>query len=253
MTTETALHALGVRPDTLTPAEREQLDDRGYLMLPGILSAEQVRALAARLEQLAEEEGERAGWETHQERGAVRLSDLVNKDPMFDIACTHPRVLAAVHHVIPGELKLSSLNSRAALPGQGSQHLHADWEEPVSPGDYRVCNTFWLLSDFTPENGATRVVPGTHRSGRLPKDEMPDPGATHPREVLLLAPAGTVVVVNSHLWHGGTLNRTNGRRLAFHGYFCRRDCEPQTDQRRFLRPETHARLTPAARYILDVN
>ncbi len=127
---------------------------------------------------------------------------------MFDICFTHPRVLAAIARVLGGEFRLSSLNSRAVLPGQGLQGLHADWSGPVAPGDYYVCNSIWLLDDFTAENGATRVVPGSHRSGKAAHEVMDDPAATHPEEILLIAPAGTVVIFNSHVWHGGTRNTT---------------------------------------------
>jgi ectoine hydroxylase-related dioxygenase (phytanoyl-CoA dioxygenase family) len=253
VTTAEALHALGVRSDTLSPKERRQLDEEGYLLLPGILTPAQVAAFSARLEALVEEEGEQAGSETHQERGSIRLSDLINKDPMFEVCLTHPRVLAAIAQVIRGEIRFSSLNSRAALPGQGGQHLHADWDGGTAPGEYLVCNSIWLMDDFTERNGATRVVPRTHRSGRTPQEALPDAGAPHPDEVKLIAPAGSVAVWNGHLWHGGTRNATERRRLALHSYFCRRDQEPQTDQRRYLRPETRARLSPAARYLLDVD
>lgn len=247
-----ALDALGVHEDTLTAAEREALDRDGFLPLPGILSAEQIAAINARLDALLAEEGERAGTEVHREAGTDRLSDLVNKDPIFEICFTHPRVLAGIAHVLQGDLKLSSLNSRAALPGEGLQALHADWGAAVAPGEYQVCNSIWLLDDFTAENGATRVVPGSHRKGTLPRDELPDPRAPHPDERKLLAPAGTVVIFNSHVWHGGTLNTTSQRRRALHSYFCRRAQPQQLDQRRYIRPETAARLSPAARTILDV-
>jgi ectoine hydroxylase-related dioxygenase (phytanoyl-CoA dioxygenase family) len=171
---------------------------------------------------------------------------------MFEICFTHPRVLAAISHVLGGEFKLSSLNSRASLPGQGLQEMHPDWHGPVEPGDYYVCNSIWLLDDFTEQNGATRVVPGSHRSGKVPRDVMKDPKDPHPDEVKLLAPAGTVVVFNSHTWHGGTLNTSQNRRRAMHSYFCRRDQQQQLDQRKYIRPETYNRLSEAARYILDV-
>lgn len=252
MTIQEALHTLGVRDDTLTLAEKDHLDRDGYLPLPGILTPEQVAAFNKRLAELLAEEGTEAGKEVHQEAGTDRLSDLVNKDPIFEVCFTHPRVLAAISHVLKGDLKLSSLNARAALPGQGLQGLHADWGGPVKPGDFYVCNSIWLLDDFTEDNGATRVVPGSHSSGKTPRDEMDDPGAPHPREKMLLAPAGTVVVFNSHTWHGGTLNRTDKPRRAMHSYFTRRDQTQQLDQKKYLRPETRARLSEAARVILDV-
>jgi ectoine hydroxylase-related dioxygenase (phytanoyl-CoA dioxygenase family) len=252
MDIKTALAALGVRGDTLTQAQRDALDHDGFLPLPDILTEQQIAAFRARLDELVVQEGDEAGKEVHQEAGTDRLSDLVNKSAIFEVCFTHPRVLAAIAHILRGEFKLSSLNARSALPGQGLQALHADWGRAVEPGDYVVCNSIWLLDDFTESNGATRVVPGSQRSGALPRDVMPDPQAAHPDEIKLLAPAGTVVIFNSHTWHGGTLNASDRPRRALHSYFCRRDQPQQLDQRAYLRAETFARLKPAARYILDV-
>lgn len=252
MSMQTALTAFGVQADTLSVDERNFLDTQGYLPLPGILSADQVQRFRRRLEALAAAEGSEAGKEVHQEVGATRLSDLVNKDPLFDICFTHPRVLAAMNHVLQGDFKLSSLNCRASLPGEGLQALHADWGSAVDAGDYQVCNSIWLLTDFTSENGATRVVPGTHRSGQHPRDALADPKAPHPNEELLLGQAGTVVIFNSHTWHGGTVNHSQSPRWALHAYFCRRRHPQQLDQKRYLRSETAARLNDAARFILDV-
>jgi ectoine hydroxylase-related dioxygenase (phytanoyl-CoA dioxygenase family) len=252
MNIEQALRALGVGDDTLSEDEKVALDRDGFLPLYGILSANQIAAINSRLAALLDQEGTDAGKEVHQEAGTNRLSDLVNKDPIFDICFTHPRVLAGIAHVLRGNLKLSSLNSRAALPGEGLQALHADWSGVVAPGDYYVCNSIWLLDDFTEHNGATRVVPGSHRSGKAARDELADPKAAHPHEIRLLAPAGTVVIFNSHVWHGGTLNTTDHPRRALHSYFCRRDQPQQLDQRRYIRPATYDRLSQAARHILDV-
>lgn len=252
MNIQEVLDWLGVDDDTLTQAEKEQLDRDGYLSLPNILTAEQVYQFGVRLDDLVHLEGESAGLEVHQEAGTDRLSDLVNKDPMFDICFTQPRVLAAINHVLNNEFKLSSLNFRAALPGDGLQALHCDWSGAVAANDFYVCNSIWLLDDFSAENGATRVVPGSQHFGQTPQEAMADSKASHPDEKLLLAPAGTVVVFNSHTWHGGTLNRSPNRRRAMHSYFCRRDQPQQLDQQQYVRPETRARLSPAAQYILDV-
>ena len=244
----------------LTEAETTALDQRGYVSLGRLLSPTQVEAIRTRLQALLDEEGGRAGAELHdsphirhpKEEGADRLADLVNKDPLFDVFYTHPRVLAGVAHVLGTDIKLSSLNYRAAKPGHGQQKLHADWHEAVAADAYQVCNTIWLLDDFTAQNGATRLVPGTHRSGTLPQDELADPLAPHPDEVLLEAPAGTVVVFNSHTWHGGTVNRTNRPRQAVHSYFCRRHQPQQLDQQRYFRATTRKRLSAEARWLLDV-
>jgi hypothetical protein len=249
MDMRTALTQLGAT--SLDAATRDRLDRDGYAPLPGVLTAAQVETMRIRLDGLLAAEGDRAGIEVHQESGTDRLADLLNKHPAFDVCFTDPRVLAGVAHVL-GEFKLSSLNFRAARPGQGHQPLHADWGQPVGSGDYQVCNSIWLLDDSTAGNGATRVVPGSHRLGALPREAMADPAAPHPGEVQLIAPAGTVVIFNSHLWHGGTRNRTGRPRRALHSYFTRRDQPQQLDQRKYLRPDTFARLSPAARFVLDV-
>jgi len=254
MHTREALRALGVREDTLTPEERDRLDRDGFLVLARVLTPEQARQYAARLDELVAIEGEEAGKEVHQEAGTDRLADLINKDPMFHIVLRQPRVLAAVAHVIQDAFKFSSLNSRATRPGEGQQHLHLDLDdtEGLTPGRYYGCNSIWVLDDFTAENGATRVVPGSHRSGKWPREEMADVTAPHPREIKLTAPAGTVLIVNAHTWHGGTRNGADRPRHAMHGYFCQRDLPQQLDQRRYIRPETCARLSEAERYLLDV-
>jgi ectoine hydroxylase-related dioxygenase (phytanoyl-CoA dioxygenase family) len=248
-----ALFSLGVSPSLVTSAEREMLDEQGYLQLQGILDASQVTTLARRFDELVSQEGDRAGLEAHQEEGADRLADLVDKDPAFDLTWNNPRQLAAVSHVLAWqEFKVFSLNGRAALPSQGHQALHVDWGSAVAPGDYQICNSIWMLDDFTPENGATRVIPGSHRWGRLPQDEMADPRQPHPDEILLLGSAGTAVVFNSHLWHGGTTNRTGKPRRALHSAYVRRDKQQQTIFRNYLLPATYDRLSEAQRYLLEV-
>lgn len=253
MDIQDALHELGMRDDTLTAEEKSFLDENGYLPLHNLLSPEQIETMRAKLMELAEAEAAGAGTEFKQEPGTVRLANLADKDPLFEICFTHPRVLAAIAHVLSGDLKLSSLNGRFALPGEGLQALHCDWRGAVGAGEFQVCNSIWLFDDFTEENGATRVVPGSHNWGKTPQEALEDPKAPHPDEVVLTAPAGTVVIFNSHTWHGGTLNRTDQPRRAMHSYYTRRHQPQQTDQREWLSAETVARLSPAARCVLDVD
>ena len=86
-----------------------------------------------------------------------------------------------------------------------------------------------------------------------PAEVLDDPRAPHPDEELITGPAGSVAVFNSFTWHGGTLNRTPGaHRRCLHCYFNPRHLPPQTDQRAYLRPETAQRLSPAQRYLLDL-
>jgi ectoine hydroxylase-related dioxygenase (phytanoyl-CoA dioxygenase family) len=247
------LGTFGASPALLSAAERATLDEQGFLALPGLLDPATTAAIVRRFDELVETEGDQAGLEAHREAGTDRLANLVDKDPLFDLVWNNPRQLSAIAHVLGWQPeKVFSLNGRSARPGQGHQNLHVDWSGAVAPGDYQITNSIWMLDDFTADNGATRVVPGSHRWGQVPKDAMTDPGAPHPDEVLVLGSAGTCVVFNSHLWHGGTLNRTTAPRRAIHAAFVRRDQRQQTVFADYLHEATYHRLTPAQRYLLAV-
>ena len=251
MTMERCLSELGADLDLLDEHRREELSGKGFALFTGIIEATWLELLRTRFEEITATEGERAGLEVHQEAGTRRLADLVNKGRAFDRVWSHPVVLAAVRHVIGAPFRLSSLNARDALPGEGRQALHQDTDCGALP--LTGCNSIWMLDDFSADNGCTRLVPGSHRLGR-PQDLLDDPSAPHPEQELIEAPAGSVAVFNSLTWHGGTLNRTRGaHRRAMHCFFDVRERPQQTDQRAYLRPETAARLTPAMRYLLDVD
>ena len=251
MNIKEALNYLGVNNDSLTEDQRNDLNEKGFTILPRVIDERWLSELKGQFENLCDKEGAAAGLEGGQEAGTRRLSDLVNKGEIFDAIYTNPKLLAAVHHVIGRDFKLSSLNSRDALPGEGHQGLHVDWSDNYD-GRFHVCNSLWILDDFTIDNGPTRLVPGTHRQ-KHPKNVMEDTNTAHPNEEYIIAPAGSVAIFNSHLWHGGTLNKTKGKRRVIHCYFTAREHKQQLDQREYIRHETWKRISKAARYILDVD
>jgi ectoine hydroxylase-related dioxygenase (phytanoyl-CoA dioxygenase family) len=178
----------------------------------------------------------------------------VDKGDVFLRVISDSRLLEYVRHVLGPDCKLSSLNVRSVNPHwPSSQPLHADMAAVADDRGYWVCNSVWLLDDFTADNGAIRVVPGSHRWRRLPREVLTDPVAPHPEEVLLTGSAGTVVVMNAHLWHGGTANRTSAPRTALHAFFCRRDKPQQAYQKGLLRPEVQASLSPELRRLLALD
>lgn len=236
------------------------LDKNGYVGLGQLLTANEVGAVNERIDELLRSEGHNAGSELFEskyirhpkEEGADRLADLVNKGGIFDIFYTHERVLSGIAAVLGNQFKLSSLNYRAAKPGLGHQKLHVDYKNAVAGEGYKVCNSIWLLDDFTENNGATRVVPGTHKLDILPNDEMDDPNLSHPNEILIKAPAGSVFLFNSHVWHGGTTNQTTTYRRSIHSYFCALDQPQQLNQKDYFTEETRNRISQKAKQILDV-
>ena len=230
---------------------RRQLEEQGYLTLPGLMSPQLLEGLRERVEELFAEEGAGSGSEFKQEPGARRLANLVNKGRIFEDVIVTPDVLEAVACVLGPRYKLSSLNVRSANPySDCDQPLHCDSGAIPDDLGYSVCNSVWMLDDFTPDNGATRMVPGSHLWRKLPPPEMFEP---HPQQQLVTGKAGTVVIMNAHMWHGGTANRTGQPRRAMHVYYTRFDKPQQQYQKRWLSPEVQARLSPEARRILALD
>lgn len=237
-----------------TDEQRRQLDSLGYVILPEFAPAALLAQLRERLQALFAAEGEAAGSEFRQEAGAQRLANLVDKGEVFRRAIAAPAILELVGQVLGDDFKLSSLNARSASPFNNvSQPLHADGGGVADERGYWVCNAVWMIDEFTAENGAIRVVPGSHAWRQLPQQVLANPAATHPDEMLVTGPAGTVVVMNAHTWHGGTENRTVLPRCALHSFYCRRDKPQQQYQKKLLRPETQATLSLDLRRLLALD
>jgi hypothetical protein len=233
---------------------KRRLDDDGFAVLPGYIEPRLLDALRERIERLYSEEGDAAGAEFKQEPGSRRLANLVDKGDVFLEPLAARDVLELVRHVLGGEIKLSSMNARSVNPHcPNCQPLHADMGAIADERGSWVCNTVWLMDDFTPENGSLRAIPGSHRLGRLPQDALDDPTAAHPDEVLITGRAGDVFVMNAHLWHGGTANRTARPRTALHVFFCRRDKPQQQYQKQLVRPDVQAKLSPELRELLALD
>lgn len=180
----------------------DQLDRDGYTPLPGLLAGERLRALRDHVT---------AGIATLAGGGTSHLP-LDPEAPGLAEALADPRVRQALDHLFPGRYRLARVECRAPAPGHGRQGLHADHGGPVALGDHHVANLLLLLVDVPPELGATRLVPGSHRCGKVPGREQA--GAPHPAELRLAGPAGTGFVFNGHAWHGGSQNEGDRPRLV---------------------------------------
>lgn len=243
---EEALKQFGVTETALALEQKDALDRNGYVILSGIIDPGWLEDLRKAFESACA-----AGRQAvpGKETGTRHIDDLVNCDQDFADVYTHPKILAAVYHVLGAPFRLGQMNGRDPLPGFGQQGLHADWVNRTRAEPYRIVTTIWLLDDFTAENGATRLVPGTHLLLTQPPKSFADPASRHPEQKTIVAEAGSVLVFNGHLWHSGTRNNSNQPRRVLQCSFVGRD------EFRFgrIKIDDHDRLSPAARYVLGMS
>ncbi|MEM7753570.1 MAG: phytanoyl-CoA dioxygenase family protein [Pseudomonadota bacterium] len=269
MYTKQALHELGFSGPLLTDDQRAALDRDGFFIVEGALSPDQARAMGAAFDQLTVVEGDRGGHEVHIEPGAPRVSNVFNKTDVYDPCLVSAPMLGASQYLL-GEFKLHGANLREPAPGKGHQDIHADVPKKFED-DWWVANGLFLFDDMTRDNGPTRVIPGSHKWPSVniphvnwgdwePPELSPEDAAlipddlagAHPQEVLVEAPAGSVVIINSALWHSGTTNTSGARRRVLHLTYTRRDLPQQLYQRDYLSEALYQRLSPAQRFLFDV-
>ena len=248
-TIEEALDRLGVTKASISAAEMRSLDEQGYLVLRSVIEPELLERLRAAFEQAAAQDRPFKDTSGRKETGTRHPSDLINRDPIFAAVCAQPAVLSAIHHVLGRSFRLSQFGGRDPLPGYGQQGLHADWMARAPKEPFHVVTAIWMLDEFTRDNGATRVVPGSHIQPAQPPKAMADPASHHPNEMIVTAPAGSILVFNGHLWHGGTRNNSHRSRRALQCVFWARENFPPYAPPLCDTPES---LSPAVRYIMGV-
>ncbi|MBI3680971.1 MAG: phytanoyl-CoA dioxygenase family protein [Acidobacteria bacterium] len=238
----------------MTAEQQQQLDELGFVVLPAWMSPALLEELRMQLDAVSAAEGGRAGSEFKIEPHTRRLANLVEKGEVFRRILSMPEILEYVRSVLGDDFKLSSLNARAPNPhSEWIQPLHCDGAAVADERGFWVCNVIWMLDDFTVENGAPRAIPGSHRWRKLPQEALADPMAPHPGEVLITAPAGSVAVINTHAWHGGTANRSPNPRRCLHAFYTRWDKPQQQFQRDLLSDETKRHLSPELRRLLAID
>ena len=212
-----------------------ELRTQGYTLLHGLLPGDRLEELRAALDRMYRDEAHVPRQTS--EPGTLRGYNLVRRAAVFREALQQPEVVALVDELLGSSCILHSFEARSALPGGGQQSLHRDM--PFVENAILSINVVWMLDDFTEENGATRVVPGS-----FARPEGPERGRVYPDEVLAVAPAGTLLLFNTLTWHGGGPNRTGRIRRAFHVHYCRSWVKPQRDHPRSIDPESLAGATP---------
>lgn len=220
----------------------------GYSVVEGAVPGDIIDALFETLQRLEHDRNVRPADNSFEGRNTVRIYNLLAFDSIFQVIPTWGSVLPICEGVLDDGLLISSLSSIGIDPGERAQPIHAD--DQVIPLDKPhaaiICNTMWALTDFTEENGATRVIPGSHLADHSPKygaefDSVP---AEMSR--------GSVLVWHGSLWHGGGANRTSQRRVGIAMNYCAGFIRQQENQQLGLSHAKVSEFSPRLRELVGL-
>lgn len=226
----------------LTTIQRHvaKIEADGYAIVENAIAADFIDALVEDLGRLERELGIAPAKNRFEGTKTVRIYNLLVHGALYERIPVHENILPIVERVLDPGCLVSSLSSIAICDDEKPQPLHADDQLIPIPRPHvpLVCNTMWALTDFTDANGATRIVPGSHKW-----KEVPDYFGTH-ESVPAAMPKGSVMVYNGSLWHGGGANRTRQRRIGVAMNYCAGFLRQQENQQLGIPREIAARFAP---------
>lgn len=236
----------------------KQLLRDGYVILPGVLSRQECDRLKGLFECMADRlTPQYAGSKVQSGHG---LENKRHEKIVYNIHNKHPSLLPYIAD--PATFPLakfllqqgsyqeaepvvySNSAARTPLPGCGNQQLHIDSKLPGCEFALSV-QVLYMLDDFTANNGATRIVPGSHLTKSFPEN-----GKTYPNEILATAPRGSVLIFHAGLWHGSGSNMTEGDRWAMILTYGRWWTKPSFDFNRNMPAELYNQLSDEQKEVM---
>ena len=234
------------------------LSQDGYTILPEILSRRECEKFKQILESTylkfkpfyySKHKASTHGFD--YKSGEKIVYNLHNKDIAFFDLLGHPQVLPIIKAILQegsyensGPIIHTLSTARSPLPTKKGQQLHTDSRMPGTPYATNAI-AMWMLDDFTVDNGATRLVPGSHRRPYFPKN-----GASYPDEVSAVAPAGSVLIFNASVWHGGGEKLNNTDRWACVFTYARWYLKPSFDFNRNMPSSIYNQINNEMRELL---
>lgn len=187
-------------------------DELGYCAVPGLLSATEAAAILAACDHLMTLPAAERDSRDKVASGTRHLEGLDVRIPLVGEILHRPGLTEPVAAIVGPTAEPVQAAVRCPHPGFGGQKMHADDVPRAASGPYRVATAIVALTDFTERNGATRVLPGSHKRLDLQRESGMMEG--HPDEVALTGPIGTAFVFNGHLLHAGRRNDSDAPRPA---------------------------------------
>lgn len=220
------------------------LDEHGYTIVENVLDPDIVANIRATVDPLFVHDGGRNAFEGYRTR---RLYSPLDDTDVLDPIVEHPLALGLLDEIFEPNYLLSQLQVIDIAPEEKAQGLHVDdgfyaWPRPRPA---LGAATIFAIDDFTPDNGATVVIPGSHRwDDHFPTDDEQS------RAIPAVMPAGSMLFFLGTTWHGGGANHTDRSRMCVTAQYCRPWCRPQENFSLSVSPERVARSSEHVQRLL---
>lgn len=248
----------------------DQFQEEGYVIFEHALSDAELAEQRAALKPWID--ADIRGRNNFEGSKSNRIYAMLDKDPVFADLIAHPLQLAFAERELGASVLLYASLAINLHPGETVQPWHYDdshcgLPRPRAP---LSMSTFWSISETTLENGATEIIPGSHKWGseepdgankagdfvtRLSGTEQPDqPKAEgHPDAIKTPMPAGSLMIAKGTLWHRGGANNSDTDRLIVTPQFCKGWCRPLEQQLLAVSPEKVAKMPKRVQELLGYN
>lgn len=211
--TYTGIHTCEMPAPTRDISQAAQdLRDAGICVIPEVIGGETLRKLRDAAYAAAEDDrdyGRLAPLPTDDEH-TQRVWGLMSRSPRFGELIEHPLALELVRSLLGWPALLSNYSANILSPGAGSMPLHADQSFSLEPWQSAEdMNIAWCVDDYTAENSATEIVPGSHLNGGKVRPE----DRSYPTQPII-APVGSLIAIDGRIWHKNGVNRSENTRCT---------------------------------------
>lgn len=192
----------------------------GWCVVEGVIPEDEVDAIR---DQVSYSTGIH-GRSQAAEQGIGHVPGFIRYDQSLAPYLADAKLMALLEALLGSFVKVSYTTATINRPGNLRGRWHADWpfnqinaaHVPAPyPDAVMHITTLWMLSPFTPENGGTLIVPGSHRWADNPTGNVDvDPLAPYLTEINATGSAGSVLVLDSRIWHATAPNKSPEDRVS---------------------------------------
>ena len=262
--------------------EQYEFDRLGYLVIPSMLTDDQVKSLSSACDALEEDAAlhvdgppdKKSAWGHEYRHNAEKgyfvqgareagntliVEDFFNADPAFDLLVNHPSTMAYISAIIQERPTINNSELRIRYTGNqsgthmggpiGSKYRYSYTNAGISCMMVRM---IYFVHDVGPDDGAFSVVPATHKSNMKSPYQGSNPDE-EPGMLGLPAKAGDAILFTENLRHGGFTNRSDQTRKTLHvgyGPFWMKSQNIATmDEEPYILPQTFARYSAEQRLL----